>query len=248
MGPPVVDPHSRPMHTQAMAARITVAPAALLERLDFLSLLGAEQRDALLAGCVRVDLAAAKVLYEPGQGARVFLVDHGLVRAFFTDADGRQATVEFLHRNEIAGLPTVMGYAPELTLQTVTDTTAFRIDPARVWRWEDTDRVLAIALARYLTLRLMRAFHLVTVRTLGTMRQRLAYDLLERCCQAQLRTGHLGVAVSHAELAASVGASREAVSRTMASLRADRLVDTGRAWVSIEDPVGLASIPSGLAV
>ncbi len=225
-----------------------MAPAALMERLDFLALLGEADRDRLLAGCTLMELAAGSVLYAPGEGARVFLVERGLLRIFFMEADGRQATVEFVHSKEMTGVSTVMGHAPELTVQTVTDTSAFRLEPARLWRWEQPDCAMAAALARYSTARLLRAFHLVTVRTLGSMRQRLAYDLLDRGCRAQLRTGHLHVAVSHAELADSVGASREAVSRTLAALRSEGLIETGRGWLTITDPDAMASITSGLAV
>lgn len=74
------------------------------------------------------------------------------------------------------------------------------------------------------------------------MRQRLAYDIIERACRTQLHTGTLQVRASHGELAESIGSSREVASRTLAAFKAERLIDTGRGTLEILDLDGLMAI------
>lgn len=83
------------------------------------------------------------------------------------------------------------------------------------------------------------AHRLIALRSLGDIRQRLAYDLLERACQSQLAVGRLDARVTQADLAASIGSSREVVSRAMKGLRAAGIIKTAPGDVRVVDPVRL---------
>ena len=91
----------------------------------------------------------------------------------------------------------------------------------------------------------MAAFRLVAVRSLGSIRERVAYDLLERACQSQLVVGRLGIAAKHADLADSVGTSREGVSRSLRDLRDAGIVEPSPGMVTLLDPVRLSGIVRG---
>jgi CRP-like cAMP-binding protein len=77
---------------------------------------------------------------------------------------------------------------------------------------------------------------------LGNIRERLAYDLLDRACRSQLGVGRLEVPATHADLADSIGSSREVVSRALRDLRAARIVETAPGMVRVIDPLHLAAI------
>jgi CRP-like cAMP-binding protein len=90
--------------------------------------------------------------------------------------------------------------------------------------------------------RIRSAFQLIAVRSLGSIRERLAYDLLDRACRTQLVVGRLEVRATHADLADSIGSSREVVSRALRDLRAAKIVETTPGMVRVIDPLHLAAI------
>ncbi len=64
---------------------------------DLLTALGPELSDLIVAGAAPLKVPAASLLYQPGDGRAAFIVQQGLVRAFYTSIDGRQATVVARH-------------------------------------------------------------------------------------------------------------------------------------------------------
>jgi CRP/FNR family cyclic AMP-dependent transcriptional regulator len=215
---------------------------------DFLGLLPPSARDRLLGSSVRINYPAGAVFYRPGEGERVLIVTRGLVRIYFQDIEGRQATVLFAGENALAGIINVFGEIPSLFGQAVIKTSAVAIDP-RVFRdLIDRDLATARAVGSYLAMRLRKILELVGLRTLGSIRERLAYDLLERASRVQLRTGRLIVEASQAELANSIGTSREVAARALAVFRSERMITTGRGVVRIEEPMRLANIVRDFAI
>ncbi len=96
------------------------------------------------------------------------------------------------------------------------------------------------AVATQLAALVRNAHRLVALRSLGNITQRLAYDLLERACQSQLEMGRLDAMVTQEGLAASIGSSREVVSRAMKGLRAAGIIKTTPGMVRVVDPVRLS--------
>jgi CRP-like cAMP-binding protein len=78
------------------------------------------------------------------------------------------------------------------------------------------------------------------------MTERLAFDLLERASETQLRDGRLVCHATHEQLADSIGSSREVVSRILADLRRRRLVVTSRGQIRVTDVTRLSWIVHGL--
>jgi CRP-like cAMP-binding protein len=209
---------------------------------DFLSMLAPAARERLLSSSRRVDYPAGCVMYRPGEGERVLIVTRGIVRIYFQDADGRQATVFFGHSSSIVGIINALGQIPQLFGQAIVRTSAVQIDHRVLREIIKQDVMTANVVAGYLATRLRKTMELVSLRTLGSIRERLAYDLLDRACRHQLETGHLMVHASQTELADSIGTSREVAGRALAVLRSDGLITTRRGAVSIENPTRLANI------
>jgi CRP/FNR family transcriptional regulator len=217
-------------------------------RFDFLALLPADRREELLARATRIVLPAGSLFYRPGDAARVDVIERGLIRAFYTDLEGRQSTANFVHPGEVAGLTTVVGESPpRLFAQAVVPTTLTALDPHLMKRLAAEDLGVMTAVARYLSWLVTKAFRLVMVRTLGTMRERVATDLMERALQHPANECRLQATATHSELAYSVGTSREVITRTLRSLRAEGLIATTPGKIEVLDPARLAAIVAGFS-
>jgi CRP-like cAMP-binding protein len=83
---------------------------------------------------------------------------------------------------------------------------------------------------------------------LGNIRERVAYDLLDRACQSQLVVGRLECQATHSDLANSIGSSREVVSRALRDLRGAGIVETAPGLVRVVQPTRLAAIVRGFVI
>jgi CRP/FNR family transcriptional regulator, cyclic AMP receptor protein len=211
------------------------------EDVDFLSLLSDVNRRRLLEGSARIVYPAGAIAFHPEAPPLMALLDRGMVRAYCAIPDGRQATVSFIHARELIG-GTVLVSRPVWFVQAVIDSTLTMLDLPTVRNlWSKEAEVIA-AIATQLTQRVRNAYRLIAVRSLGNIRERLAYDLLDRACRGQLASGRLEARVTHADLAASIGSSREVVSRALGGLRAEGIVETAPAVVRVIQPMRLAAI------
>jgi CRP-like cAMP-binding protein len=213
---------------------------------DLLGLLSEDARRRVLAGAHSFMVPAGTVTYFPPQEAVADVVESGLVRIFVTSADGRQASFAYVHAGAFYGAPTVVGVRMPTHAQTLTDTTLIRLDARHVFSLFEEDFEVAKALAYVMASRIAQAARLVTVRSLGTVRERLAYDLLERASEQQLRGGPSSFHVTHEELAESIGSAREVIGRTLAEMRRAGVVSAGPGVVEILDFERLAGIVEGL--
>lgn len=218
-----------------------VATARLADEcLDFLSLLSEPNKRRVLAGSMRSVYPAGTLLFREGDPARVLLVEHGLVRVFRTVPDGRQATVAFVRTSEILGASMVVKDPPWVCAQIVIDSTITDLDVKTLRHVASTQIQVMTAVAMQLAVLVRNAHRLVALRSLGNIGQRLAYDLLERACQSQLAMGRLEARVTQTDLAASIGSSREVVSRAMKGLRASGIIKTAPGVIRVVDPAQLA--------
>jgi CRP-like cAMP-binding protein len=129
---------------------------------------------------------------------------------------------------------------PSVCAQIVTDSMITDLDVKTLHHVATTQIQVMTAVAKQLAALVRNAYRLVALRSLGNIRQRLAYDLLERACQSQLAIGRLEATVTQADLAASIGSSREVVSRAMKGLRASGIIKTAPGVVRVVDPARLA--------
>jgi CRP/FNR family transcriptional regulator len=210
--------------------------------IDFLSLLSPANRRRFLEGSTQGVYPAGAHVFHPGNPPKTFLIDRGLVRAYTTVPDGRQATVGFRHAKELVGGTMAVSHAPNLLAQVVVESSLTTLDMANVRKLVSTEIEVLAAVATQLSSRLRHSTRLIAIRTLGNIRERLAYDLLERAMRSQLSLGRLDVSATHTELAQSIGTSREVVSRALSGLRAIEIVDTTPGMVRVVDPIRLAGI------
>ena len=215
---------------------------------DLLSLLSSAKQKRVLEGSTRANYRAGALAFRPGPPARAFLLDKGLARVYMSARDGREATVAFVHpgnlvgaRNLIRGIP--IEHDPPLTgVQAVVDSTLTLLDIEKVRRLAASDIDVMTALATHLAQRVHYDLLVVAVRTLGTVSERLAFDLLDRASQTQVADGRLEASATHEELAYSIGSSREVVGRNLKELRAAGIVETSPGKTRIVRPERLAAM------
>jgi CRP-like cAMP-binding protein len=96
------------------------------------------------------------------------------------------------------------------------------------------------------TARLVHSYQVITVRSPGSIRQRLVFDLLDHACETRLREGELVTRVTHEELAASIGSARKVVTRTVAELRRAGIIQGRAGELRVIDPVRMMAIIRGV--
>jgi CRP/FNR family transcriptional regulator len=214
--------------------------------LDFLSLLSASNRRRLLEGSTPVVYPAGTIVVTPDGPPLAFVIEGGLARCYWSVPDGRQATITFLLPKELV-CPTFVG-GHSCFIQAIGETTVTNIDPETLRKLAATERDVAAAMSAHLAMRVRNAYRLIAVRSLGSIRERVAYDLLDRASQSQLIVGRLEVKATQADIADSIGSSREVISRALTSLRARGIVETAPGVVRILAPTFLASIISTFVI
>lgn len=225
-----------------------MAPAFAGEDVDFLALLSGANRRRLLENSERAVHAAGTVAFRTGAPGRSFVLQKGLVRMFWSMPDGKEATVAFIYpgnlvggRNLVSGTETMRG--PSLvSAQAVVDSTLTVLDIDTASRVAASEIEVVAAIATMLAARVRYDLRLIAVRTLGNLPERLAFDLLERASRSQLAIGRLEVRATQEALAASIGSSREVVSRALKTLRDARIVETTPGMTRLLDPIRLAEI------
>jgi len=224
-----------------------VAPA-FAGGVDLLSLLSSAMQRRVLEASKLMDYPAGAVAFHAGPPPRAFLLEEGLARVYMSVPDGRQATAAFVHAGNLVGARNLIrGIAiegePALTsVQAVLDSKFRLLNVKAVSGLAARDVDVMRAIAIHLAARVHYDLRLVAVRSLGTIKERLAFDLLERACITQLAHGRLEARATHEDLAHSIGSSREVVSRTLKELRAAGVVETAPGRTRVLDPTGLASI------
>jgi CRP/FNR family transcriptional regulator, cyclic AMP receptor protein len=212
----------------------------------FLDLLTPPVRNELLRGARKVHVAAGTT-YEVQRAAPIaFVVESGLIRLFVSSQEGRQASVVYLHPEDTYAALEIIP-AARANLQALTDSTVLMLEPDNLARLATHNLAVSEATIRIMGRELARLVRIITVRSLGSMTERLAFDLLERSCEAQLRKGgELVCHATHEQLADSIGSVREVVARIVGDLRSKGVVVTSPRRIRVVDPVRLARIVRGL--
>lgn len=207
---------------------------------SFLGRLPAGLVDQLLAAGERVDYPAGSTIYRDRDAARAaLLVVRGLLRVYMNSPEGRQVTVRYARERSVLGIAVLVGGPADVAVQTLAESTVFRIDARTLTTAGRTDARVAWALAEELNRRLYENLRQTAINTFGSVRQRIAGHLLDLASAQQRRQGHLVAHVSQQELANAVGSVREVVARVLRDLRLAHLVATSPDRIDILDPAGL---------
>lgn len=226
---------------QAMADGGPRAPHGT--RSTLLDALPGSTRDRLLAHATEVDVPRGGVLYRESAPPRCALVRSGLIRVRVRSADGRHVTIRYARPNEILGVATAVAGPSAVSAQAVVDSTLLVFDAATLVQEARKDARVAWAVAEEMGQRLYAAIDQIVVNAFGSVRERLARQLLDAATPG--RQGLPVVAGTQQELADAVGSAREVVARTLRMFREERLVRTRPGGVVLIAPEALARIAGG---
>jgi CRP/FNR family transcriptional regulator len=206
---------------------------------SFLGGLPSDLVEALVERGERTDYPAGTTIYRQGSYPRTLLVVGGLLRVYMTSPVGRQVTVRYARACDVLGVAVLVGGPADVGVQTLAESSLFRIDSRMLTAAARRDARVSWALAEELNRRLYETLQQTAINAFGSVRQRVAAHLLDLASAQQRQRGRLVARVTQQELADSVGSVREVVARVLRDFRLDRLVATSPDSIHILDPAGL---------
>jgi CRP/FNR family transcriptional regulator len=211
----------------------------LPEHIPFADRLGHEKNELVLRGSSRVRYPAGSVGFHPGDVARTGILESGMARAYVTSHEGRQTSIAYGHRGELLFSAGITGELFEGSAQFLVDCMVIHLDMPHVRRLVATDIEICQAVAGDMAMWLHHCITLIAIHAFGSVAQRLAFDLLDRACNDQLRSGRLETRATQQDLADSIGSVREVVARAIGELRERRLLETSHRVIRVTDPHAL---------
>ena len=211
---------------------------AALQR-SFLGRLPRDLVDRLVEGQLRMDVPADTTIYREGEASRAFLVISGLFRLFLVSGDGRQVTIRYGRPSDVLGTALVVGGPLDVRAQTLAPSTILGIDVGRLEEAARRDAAVAYALSQELSRRLDETLQQMAINAFGSVKQRVASQLLELATTKDRSDARLSAHLSQQELADAVGSVREVVARALRDLRAAGIVATSTDEVVILDATRL---------
>ncbi|HEY7856601.1 MAG TPA: Crp/Fnr family transcriptional regulator [Terriglobales bacterium] len=199
--------------------------------------------NALAARCRRQSFARGETLFHEGQACRgLYIVITGRVRIFKTSAGGREQVLAVEGPGaSVAELPVFDGGAYPASGGALEPTEALFLagEELRALCLERPE--VALKLLRNAGARLRRLVGLIEELSFATVRHRLSALLLRQAVTG--RKGPRGVVFplpgSHQEIASRIGTVRELVSRNLARLQAQGLIEVHDHEVTLLDRDGL---------
>lgn len=206
---------------------------------SFLGRLPSDLVDALVEVGERIEYPAGSTIYRAGSFPRTVLVVSGLLRVYMSSPEGRQVTVRYARSCDVLGIAVLVGGPADVGVQTLAESSLFRIDSRMLTSAARRDARVAWAPAEELNRRLYETLQQTAINAFGSVRQRVAAHLLDLASAQQRPRGPLVARVSQQELADAVGSVREVVARVLRDFRVERLVATSPDSIHVLDPAGL---------
>ncbi|MDQ3524452.1 MAG: Crp/Fnr family transcriptional regulator [Chloroflexota bacterium] len=179
---------------------------------------------------------------------RVFISEHdphrsgillsGLVRVYLVRPNGAQVTLRRISTGAALGVRAMVGRRNQASAQAVTDCEFLRLDTELLVTMGRSNAAVGWAIAQELDRRLVDTHLELEGSVQGTVCQKIAAALLDRTVDYE----PLDVAITQEELAAIVGASREAVGRELRTLASAGVLTLRRGGIGLRDAVTLQAV------
>lgn len=213
---------------------------AVLARAPFFSHLDDGALADVDARCQVRNFDTGEVVYRVGQPARwLYVVAHGAVKLSRTTADGRPVMIDLSRHGHFLGALPAFGedQYPE-TAQALTPVCLLALGTADFNLILRRHPTVARAGLEAMGRRLRQAQQHIAGLSSATAERRVSATLLTLADRVGVH-GHgrvrLQVPLSRDDLAGMAGTASETVSRVLAGMQRDGVVDTGRQWVEIRD-------------
>jgi CRP-like cAMP-binding protein len=209
---------ARPLGTETAAdAEIQAALAA-----SPLARIPAETLASALCDTFSVDVPAGVTICRGDQSIGLSLVVRGILRLYVVGEGGRQLTVQHAQVGDLLGVPTMVGGPVGLYAQAISEVRMLRLPTAPVMALFHDDLRVAQLFGSELHRLLSSYMRELTLHALGSLRQRIIHQLLERAEPTE--RGSIVGRVTQQQLADATGAARESVGRVLRQLRDESLI------------------------
>ena len=200
-----------------------------------------ELRRAIEAGATRATLSGGEVLFTQGEaGDSFYVIDRGKIEISAHSRDGRKLALDILGEGDIFGEIALFGGDRTATATALTDCALRRIRRGEVMATLRRRPELALDFIDVLCNRLRMLSRKLEERVFLPVPVRVASRLLY--LDAKLGGASGAVAVSQADLADFVGATREAIAKTLAVWRSRNWVTLSRGSIRIVDRAALERV------
>lgn len=216
------------------------------EQLPFLAMLDHRALEAIdQCGGRRNFRTGATVMAEGDAANRVVIIRSGLVKLVASDPDGHEAVLAIRGEGELIGELSVFDGKPRsASAGTLVSTDVQFVGSDDFLRLVESQPSIALAVIRTLTGRLRASDQDRVHLGADGVDRRLARELLQLSAEHGVvnADGALDIQLpfSQDDLAGVVGASRDAVARSLKTWRDQRLVVTGRRRITLLDPAALS--------
>jgi CRP/FNR family transcriptional regulator, cyclic AMP receptor protein len=195
-----------------------------------------------------ISLRLGDPLFHQGDTDRsVYFLTSGQLRIVVTTPAGRELLIATKSPGELVGELSCLDPAGERTASLIADTDCERlVFSGDAFRRALIDHgELAVALLEDLAGQLRRLLERVTARNSTDILTRLAGQLVRLCATIGEHAGpksRFELEITQEDLAAWIGATRESVARSLAVLREDNIVSTGRQRIRVHDLAALEDL------
>jgi CRP/FNR family transcriptional regulator len=221
------------MPKQALLSRVAALPGT------FLGEISETAQALLLSDSSILEVAAGDVVFSAKDADRSGIVLEGIAQTYLHSLDGRVMSVRYAHAGSLVGSLNVARIG--LSVRAVIDCTIAEIDPRRYGEAIVSDGAVGLALVREMARRLNDTYATLAANTFGTMRERVARQLLDTATDSP-HDDCLVAPITQQALADGVGTVREVVARVLREFRDEGLVATGPGHIELLDPDALAAI------
>lgn len=172
------------------------------------------------------------VLFVEGESPRgLFILCSGQAKLTANSRDGQSITLRLVEPGEVLGLSSVISNGSYLaSAETLKPSQVSFIPRLQFLQFVRANPDAALSVARHLSMELHKAWEQTSLLALAPSTQaKLAHFLLAWAAQRGQETTegiHLALNMTHEEIAKSIGASRESVSRILGDFRNRRLIRT----------------------
>ncbi|HEY1124827.1 MAG TPA: Crp/Fnr family transcriptional regulator [Sphingobium sp.] len=208
---------------------------------DLLGILDDEDRALIMPHLEELRLGAGRIIYEPGS-----VVDHAyfprhdaLVAFLIPMADGETVEVAMTGREGAIGGIVSQGHLPAYARACVHHGgDFFRMPVSKLEEIKDRSRKIGALFNRYADYMVAQLFQSIACNARHSVEQRAARWL----CAAVSRTGRHEVALTQAQLGGFLGVGRPYVTRVVARLKQEGILDTRRGAIIVNKPKKLGAL------
>lgn len=186
------------------------------------------------------------IFHQDMPGTMLYLIEHGSIRIFSIGKTGQELTISIIGPGELFGELSLLDRKPHsASVVTLVETTVWMLSLRDFEDLLDKYPSILREINLMLVRRIRNTTHLVEAMTFEDILGRLAYQLLrlmEKYGQPQEDGIFITIPLTQTELATLVGATREHVNKCIAIMRAQNLIRTEEARITLISPAGLKRI------